>query len=622
VSVDATVQAQDVSDGFAIPRPELHRLTGQLARLAASGTDRDRFVLDFLQLAIGLINAAGAVHFTRYGSNLAPGREMLSRQALSWSPDIRADLQKSAEAAVSSAQIHYTSLASYSAASIISCPLTGSGQVFGCLSFVILVGSRGLESFLVIVQLLASLLGVHLENMRTDDQGGDDTFSELVAVLASVLPFTDRRQSLVLLNSRLRQWSGCSLVAVGLPEASGRMELSSLSDVTTMEARTEISRAMQKGLSECAIQQDMLCWPGMETVPGYNSPVLQDLIVSTRHQQGIGVALKGKDGVAVGAVLLLWAEEGRREEIVAALRQGHDLFAASLAVLQKRHGAGIIERIRGKAAEKVGRFSRLQQWSLILVLIAVSLLMPFPFRVKTECLVQPVVTRFVVARFDGILQDVLVQPGDKVRVGEILARLDARETELELAAVVAERNKAGKTRDFHMAAGDTVAEQVARLDEQRFQEKIDLLEEKRKAMVLASPVDGIVLTGDLKRNQGSPVNKGQTLFEVAPLETMTVELAVRQESIVHVKVAQSVKVWFDAYPDRSWQGSVQRVRPKSQIYNGQNVFVAELDFANPDDNLRPGMRGDARIEAGWRPLGWIILRKPWYGLQRLFDLFF
>jgi hypothetical protein len=38
---------------------------------------------------------------------------------------------------------------------------------------------------------------------------------------------------------------------------------------------------------------------------------------------------------------------------------------------------------------------------------------------------------------------------------------------------------------------------------------------------------------------------------------------------------------------------------------------------NEQDTLRPGLRGIARIRAGTRPLGWILLRKPWYVIRRL-----
>lgn len=35
--------------------------------------------------------------------------------------------------------------------------------------------------------------------------------------------------------------------------------------------------------------------------------------------------------------------------------------------------------------------------------------------------------------------------------------------------------------------------------------------------------------------QGSPVEKGQSLFEVAPLETMRVELAIPAEDIAYIR---------------------------------------------------------------------------------------
>ena len=53
-----------------------------------------------------------------------------------------------------------------------------------------------------------------------------------------------------------------------------------------------------------------------------------------------------------------------------------------------------------------------------------------------------------------------------------------------------------------------------------------------------------------------------------------------------------------------------RIHPRAELRDDENVFVAEVQLANADGSLRPGMRGTARVESERRPLGWILLRRP------------
>ena len=72
-----------------------------------------------------------------------------------------------------------------------------------------------------------------------------------------------------------------------------------------------------------------------------------------------------------------------------------------------------------------------------------------------------------------------MESGDEVQDGDTLAILDGRENEINRAAVTVERNKARKTRDHHLAFGNTAGAQIAGLEEQRLEEQLSILQEKR-----------------------------------------------------------------------------------------------------------------------------------------------
>ena len=142
-----------------------------------------------------------------------------------------------------------------------------------------------------------------------------------------------------------------------------------------------------------------------------------------------------------------------------------------------------------------------------------------------------------------------------------------------------------------------------------------LLERRQQNLDVRSPIDGIVTVGDLDKVEGAPVARGQTLFEVAPLDKMTVEIAIPEDDIQYVSRGFQAGIRLDSYPDVSWQGVLSRIHPRAEIRDNRNVFVAEFTLANPDERLRPGMLGRARIIGPRRPLFWNLFHKPWQWLR-------
>jgi multidrug efflux pump subunit AcrA (membrane-fusion protein) len=224
--------------------------------------------------------------------------------------------------------------------------------------------------------------------------------------------------------------------------------------------------------------------------------------------------------------------------------------------------------------------------------------------------------RVVTAPFDGILDSSEVQPGDAVRQEHtILARLATREIELELdaarAKAVSDRRDAAVTR----AAGQAAQEQISLLSARRAEAQVSLLEYRLRLAEIRSPSDGILLTGDLRRNIGQPLARGQTLFEIAPPGNLRAEILVLDEDVNAVAVGQQVMVSVAADPGRHRSATVERIRPMAEVVNGRNIFRVYAKFdASAEGELRGGMEGWARISVGtttWlamisdRPIRWL-----------------
>ncbi len=353
------------------------------------------------------------------------------------------------------------------------------------------------------------------------------------------------------------------------------------------------------------LRGSLTVWPPQSDCERHSTLAHQKLYRQAECTTVITSPLRDDQGHVIGAwAILLPHDLSLRPDTLQFVRACQVSFSSCLQ-LWKRADRSLLSRlIRSKREYR-------KSWRVRAGLGAVGLLvallaMPMQYKISCDCRIQPVARRLVAAPFDATLDKALVAPGDLVAAGQVLARMDGREIRWELAGLTADRNRAGKQADAALALHNVAAAQQARLEMERLELKIRLLQDRTEHLEIKSPLSGIVVSGDLRKTEGAPLSIGQTLFEVAPLEQMVAELGVPEEDIAHIVAEAETTVWLDAHPQQRWTGTIVRIHPRSEIRDGRNVFVAEVALSNPDGLLRPGMNGSAKIfgprRAGLEPL--------------------
>ena len=71
-----------------------------------------------------------------------------------------------------------------------------------------------------------------------------------------------------------------------------------------------------------------------------------------------------------------------------------------------------------------------------------------------------------------------------------------------------------------------------------------------------------------------------------------------------------MEIRLEAYPWRKWKGTVANIWPRSEIRDDENVYIAEVKLDNSDLQLRPGMKGRAKITGERHLLVWNLFHKP------------
>jgi HlyD family secretion protein len=261
--------------------------------------------------------------------------------------------------------------------------------------------------------------------------------------------------------------------------------------------------------------------------------------------------------------------------------------------------------------------------------------------------VNPVKTVQVGTYVSGPVQAIDVDFNSPVENGQRVAKIDPRPFELRVrqseAALANARAKVTKARsDLEyktanlarnqklaregivaadavqvLASGVDQARADVALAEAEAQQAAAQLEEARVNLGytdIVSPVDGVVVSRNVDVGQTVAASfQTPTLFVIAEdLTKMQVNANVSEADIGVVREGQPTTFTVDAYPDRTFRGTVSQVR--NSPLNVQNVITYDvvIDADNADLALRPGMTANVDIVTGTRG---DVLRVPTAALR-------
>jgi multidrug efflux pump subunit AcrA (membrane-fusion protein) len=240
--------------------------------------------------------------------------------------------------------------------------------------------------------------------------------------------------------------------------------------------------------------------------------------------------------------------------------------------------------------------------------VALVLFMTFAtgtYRVTADALIEPAQRQALVAAFSGYIETAPFRAGDVVSEGQALATLDDRDMRLERNRWQSQQEQS--LRQYYDALGSGRAPEVqvftAQIAQARAQ--VALLDAQIGRTTITAPFDGVIVTGDLSQSLGSPVERGQVLFELAPLDAYRVVLEVDERYIADVAEQQRGTLVLSGFTDDPLSFAVKRLTPVSTTAEGRNFFRVEAEMDHVPERLRPGMEGVGKIEIDMRRLIWI-----------------
>lgn len=423
--------------------------------------------------------------------------------------------------------------------------------------------------------------------------------------------------------TRLAEVLGCEQVAYGIRRGSG-VRLVAVSHCSNFSARSALAGGLERAMIE-AIETGagVMAHRGLTTSEQV-APAHEWL--SKRDEIGgraiVSIPVRCGQGPE-GAFNFLFgpeqpADKALLDRLSACARPAGQALARAWEGDQPLLGK-LGTKLRASAAEVIGPGHVGSKLAVLGMLAVAALFTVFtlPFRVVADARLEGQIQQSAVAPFPGYIAKAFVRPGDRVKAGDMLAKLDDRDLRLEHHAWTSRREQFARELQRSLSEHKLAAANVfkAQIDEAAAQTA--LIAHKIERTSITAPFDALVIEGDLSQTLGRAVQQGEVLYTLAPLDAYRVVIEADERDVHFLAQGQGGHVLLMAMPDRTWPIKVTRITSMTSSAKGRNAFRVEAILEQPADSLRPGMEGIAKVEAGSQLAIWIWTRRlvDWARLQ-------
>ncbi len=435
----------------------------------------------------------------------------------------------------------------------------------------------------------------------------DEFYSSVVGVLASCFEQGSYQQGLMRLVAELTSQFDCERVAFG-EKRGHHCEVVALSNSAEFDQRANLVRNIADAMDEAVEQDSTIMFPDGEKK-----------LIRRAHQElgrryGAGsiatIPLVSERRV-FGAITLMSSEENPLDSTRLEMCQQTLALLTPFLVLRREQERSIFAKLvrsSGDGLRKVFGIHRLRLKLTALGIAAfltMTSLVEANFRITADAVLEGEVQRVVAAPMSGYLLSSAVRAGDTIKKGEIMASLNDSELRLELAKLNGRLQKARREYREAQSSRDLVGVRVIKEQINQIDAEIALVRQQLDSIHLTAPFDGVVIEGDLNQLLGSPVERGDTLFKIAPLEGYRIILKVDESKISYVHEGLKGSLTLSSLSRLTFPIQVERITSVAKAEDGANVFRVEASLPGVPDMLRPGMQGIGKINAGRKRMVWI-----------------
>jgi RND family efflux transporter MFP subunit len=498
---------------------------------------------------------------------------------------------------------------------LMAYPVRVDGQIRGVVGLdVAWRDDTQLQSAMRQLQWGAGWLEVLLRRYADPMEAARLRLNAMLQLTAAFLGQNDFRDAATALVTELASRLGCDRVVLASIER-GAVYIEAVSHAAQFDRHANLLGATISAMTEALDQREHVVFP-----PEHDKRP----VVTLSHAELAQAS--GAGGIAtfpllhgerqVGVLTLERAHGLRFDAASVQLLEGMAAMLGPLLELKRHHARGLVAHIADSARGFWGRLAGPGHAGFKLAAVLLSVLTVFfslaqgTYRVAADARVEGEVQRVITAPFQGYVRESTVRAGDSVKRGQVMARLDDRDLQVERTKLTAQREQLSQQYRDAMSRQERAQVRIASAQIQQAEAQLALVEEQLARTDIVAPFDGVVVSGDLTQSLGAPLERGQVMLEVAPLDAYRVVLQIDERDIADLKIGQKGALVLASMPGQRYDFSVLKITPVSTAKEGRNFFRVEADLgSNADARLRPGMEGAAKVVVDERNLAWIWARR-------------
>ena len=232
---------------------------------------------------------------------------------------------------------------------------------------------------------------------------------------------------------------------------------------------------------------------------------------------------------------------------------------------------------------------------------------------------EPIAVIDVKSKASGVIDKMTVETGTYVKPGDLIVQINTRDVQnkydqakamLDAAQAKLQVSQANKDRNEQMFKQRVITpqeyEQVAVDFESaksgvvNAQANLDLAKQSLEDATVKAPSEGTIITknvseGTVIAGATNSVSGGTTIVQMADLSVVRIRAFFNESDIGNVHPGEPANVTVDAYPDRRFSGTVQKIEPQAVVQQNVTMFPVLVNLENHDGLLRPGMNGEVSV---------------------------
>jgi HlyD family secretion protein len=233
--------------------------------------------------------------------------------------------------------------------------------------------------------------------------------------------------------------------------------------------------------------------------------------------------------------------------------------------------------------------------------------------------VEPINLVEVKSKASGQIIRMPVEVGSRVRPGDLLVQIDTLDVgnayrqaaaALVAARVQAEVAEAQRARAEQLYAALTITapehesalltyanaqSSLVRATTELANARLRMEDATVRAPIAGTVLEKPVSVGQMIASATSSVSGGTTILKMADLRLIRVRALVPESDIGGVKEGLPATISVDAYPNRRFDGRVEKVEPQAVVQQSVTMFPVLLSIDNEEGLLLPGMNGEVVV---------------------------